>query len=341
MLKLAHAFAVLSAILPHAPAVAQDVRAQGVVSAAADVLTCGAFGQPKNDWESFCFRGRVKAVRQENKGAVRRGGEWVDGRTTSILSALFDERGNKTEQVIDNASSAPRGFTAGKMVFSYDEAGRLVGWKSYHEGSPEPVDARVNSYDEDGNRIREETVHTDGSLHVVSVITYDEQRRKASESHDYLVGPGWTRTVSYNYEGNAAHHVIRNKDGTLAGKGTRVYDDAARTFSHEYYQLDARGRPVLSRRATYRYDDAGRPVESRYEKAEPWLGARAVYEYDGRSNLVSTTRYRNDGSFAARELLRYEYDARGNWVTLVRSAQFAEHDEPAAYRIERRTITYY
>jgi hypothetical protein len=301
-----------------------------------DVWVCGALRHPKSDSERSCLQGKVKTVRGERRSVAVWGGRLVEA-PAIYFEESYDERGNKTEVVGNNAAlSDPK-----RTIFSFDDKGRPTGNKLFVARSPDPVEVRAYSYDERGNKIKDEVIRPEADQRSVIEYSYDAKGRKTEESYGFWNINGWAHKTVYTYEGNVVRHVIYSKDGAVTGKGVSVYDDDHHLVSEEQYAVAAGGEPTLWRKVSYRYDARGLTVETLYEKAEERLGARAVYGYDERENLKSVTRYRGDGSFIVREVIEYKYDARGSWVERLSSYQRSEEGEPEPFFVERRVITYY
>lgn len=307
----------------------------------ADAYLCRSSKRPRNDIEAFCLRGKVKTIKEESKGVISQNGGWVDGPVVSYSSKFYDERGNRIEAVINNASSNLRGYAETRHIYGFDGQGRATGWKAYHEGNSEPAAIITYAYDEKGNRIKEETIHTNGSVHAISVFSYDDAGRRVEEIYDNPTGKGRNHKDIYTYVGNAVHKVSYSKEGAVVSSQTTTNDEETSSATLEQRIADVQGKLMLTRQISVKYDNEGRVIESRYHKAEAQFGAKAIYEYDDKSNITSMTRYKADGTFAIRELFKHEYDAQGNWVTLVRLMQYSENGEPLPYRVERRIIAYY
>ena len=179
---------------------------------------------------------------------------------------------------------------------------------------------------------------------MIQEFSYDAEGREVGLTSNNLTPGGWQTSKSRSVttiEGGLTITRTYSADGALRGRGEFRRDERGNILSEELYHTDARGEEQLQWKVTYSYDRRGLLKEVVYHKAEAWLGARAVYEYDEHSNCTSLTRYNADGTFAGAVRREYEYDAVGNWVTCVSFSRPWENRAPVPQNIVRRQIVYY
>ncbi|MET0625262.1 MAG: hypothetical protein ABW250_20155 [Pyrinomonadaceae bacterium] len=287
-----------------------------------------------------CLRGKVMTITGEQRGMAMRGGRAVEGELFSTVKVNYDERGNRTLMV----GSGPAGLPDRRDVYSYDTQGRMIGVEYYEAGRDAPKGVTAYSYDERGNRVKMDSTRTEPDARVVQEFSYDAEGREVGGSVSQLTAGVWqTRThkTVVTIEGKTTHSRSYSSDGVLRGRVTTLKDDRGNTLGEELYRVAAGGEEQLRWKVTYRYDEKGFLREVFYHKADDWLGARAVYEYDERGNVTSLKRYHGDGTFAVGGHREYEYDAAGNWVKRITSHWLSENGPAQPYRVERRHITYY
>jgi hypothetical protein len=339
---------LLSLGAPAAPA--QDGQGGKAVVRLGDgeLSRCGAASpRVETGYEKACLRGKVRAVTTEARTARAEGGGVVEGALYSVVRNTYDERGNLTLVELSDSGNGPGpvGLVFRRGVRSFDEQGRLTSSKWYEAGADEPVSVVAYAYDERGNRVRIDSWRTKPDSHLIQEFTYDEKGLGVGISSSHLTPDGWKtsrgRRVT-TVEGRLTSARSYSADGgRYQGRTEVLKDGRGNILDEELYETDARGEERLRLKIAYRYDRRGFLKEVVYHKAEAWLGARAVYEYDEQGNCTSLTRYNADGTFAVAAERRYEYDAAGNWVTFVAFSRRGEKSAPVPYNIVRRQITYY
>jgi hypothetical protein len=215
--------------------------------------------------------------------------------------------------------------------------------KWYEAGADEPSSVVAYTYDERGNRVKTDSWRTKPDTHLIMETSYDAEGREVGGSFSRLTPEGWQTTRSKKVttvEGGLTRVQSYSLDGKPQGRSEILRDERGNVLGEELYHTDARGEEQLQWKVTYRFEK-GFLKEAVYHKADAWLGARAVYEYDERGNCISLTRYNADGTFAAAARREYEYDAAGNWVTCVCFGQPAEDAAPVPYNVVHRRFTYY
>ena len=324
----------------------QDKQDEKVVVQVSDseLSRCGASPSAKTAGEKRCLRGKVRAITTETRTVRAQGGGLVEGPVYFIGRDTYDDRGNVTLAELSDGSNgpAPVGVLFRRGVISFDEQGRQTASKWYQPGADEPASVLAYSYDERGNRVKIDSWRTKPDMHMIQEFSYDAEGREVGITSNNLTPGGWRTSKSRSVttvEGGLTITRTYSADGALRGRGEFLRDERGNTLSEELYRADARGEEQLQWKVTYQYDSGGFLQEAVYHKAEAWLGARAVYEYDEHGNCTSLTRYHADGTFAAAARREYQYDAVGNWVTCVSFSLWKDH-APLPQNVVRRRITY-
>jgi len=312
----------------------------------ADMYPCGASPRAETAAEKSCLRGKVRLVTKEMRRANASGGGFVEGVLYSVVKETYDERGNLTLVEISDGSNGPGpvGVLFRRGVQSFDAQGRMTGAKWYGPGADEPSSVLAYSYDGRGNRVKIDSRRTKPDAHIVEESSFDADGREVETTLNRLTPDGWKTGRSKHVtavEGGLTVVRTYSPEGALRGRTEVLRDGRGNLLGEELYSADARGEERLRRKVTYRYDGEGFLREVVYHKAEAFLGARAVYEYDEHGNCTSLTRYNADGTFAVSVLREYEYDAAGNWVKYVGLSRPWENRAPEPYMVVRRRITYY
>lgn len=311
-----------------------------------ELSRCGASSGAKTTSEKRCLRGKVRSVTTGARTARAQGGGFVEGPLYFVGRDTYDERGNLTLAELSDSGNGPGpvGVVFRRVVNSFDQQGRQTAQKSYEAGANEPMSVIAYSYDERGNRVKMDSWRTKPDSHIIVEFTFDEKGHETGISSSNLTPDGWKTVKSKKVttvEGGLTVARSYSLDGKPRGRTEFVRDERGNTLSEELYETDARGEEQLKWKVTYRYDERGLLKEAIYHKAEAWLGARAVYEYDEQGNCTSLTRYNSDGTFAVAVHREYEYDAAGNWVTCVSFSRPRENRASEPFNVVRRQIAYY
>lgn len=330
-----------------APAQEKQNEKPAVQVSDSELSQCGASPRAQTAAEKSCLRGKVRAVTTESRTArAQGGGVIVEGPVYSVNRHTYDERGNLTLAELSDSGNGPGpvGVVFRRGVFSFDEQGRMTGSKWHEARTDELVSSIDYSYDERGNRVKIDSWRKKPDAHHVLEFTFDAEGHEVETRSSRLTPDGWKTSRSKRVttvEGGLTVARSYTLEGKPRGRTEFLRDERGNVLGEELYETDARGEEQLRWKVAYRYDEKGLLREAVYHKAEAWLGARAVYEYDERGHCISLTRYHADGTFAAAAHRRYEYDAAGNWVTCVILSQPREGEAPAPYNVVRRRITYY
>lgn len=337
---------LLLGVAVYAPAQDRQDKKPLVQISDGDLSRCGTSTSEQLTSKKACLRGRVRVVTAEAKTAQPLGGGFVEGVLYSVVRDTYDERGNLSLAEISDGSNGPGpvGVLFRRGVHSFDEQGRMTSAKWYEAGADEPSSVVAYEYDERGNRVKIDSWRTKPDMHIIQEFSYDAEGQEVETTFSRLTPDGWQTSKSKNVttvEGGLTGVRTYSPDGALKGRTEVLKDERGNILNEELYLNDARGEEQLRRKVTYRYDREGFLKEVVYHKAEAWLGARAVYEYDEKGNCTSLTRYNADGTFAVALQRRYEYDAAGNWVTCVSFNRPWENRAPEPYNVVRRRIAYY
>lgn len=225
---------------------------------------CLLFSAQKNpdtrsDREKQGLKGPVKTVREERAEATLRDGGWVEG-------------ARRLQNVV-----------------TYDKDGRKVGESRYgRDGSPASSIKVVS--DAEGNTVYEE-YKPDGTLmHKTTYKNeYDAEGRPSRTRIERTDGLYYDGITTYNSQGKPLERRVFERDGSLKGRSTFVYDDGGTLV--EFMSYDAAG--VL----TY---------HQKFSSTEQEI---TTYLPDG--TLRDTRRYKKSAPSS--------FDAQGNWTKEIRA----------------------
>ena len=256
--------------------------------------------------------------RDGGQDGAGQGGGFVEGALYFVGRNTYDERGDLVLSELSDSGNGPGpvGVVFRRGVNSYDERGRQTSSKWYKAGEDEPSSAVAYAYDERGNRVKIDSWRTKPDMHSIQEFSYDAEGRQVGTSFSDLKPDGWKTSKSRRVttvEGGLTVVRSYSSEGAPLGRTETLKDERGNLLSEELYRAHAQGEDELQWKATYRYDERGFLREVVYHKAEPSLGARAVYEYD----------------------------SAGNWVKFVSFIRPSEGAAPVPQNVVRRRITYY
>jgi hypothetical protein len=175
---------------------------------------------------------------------------------------------------------------------------------------------------------------------------YDERGMK-TEAKIYYTG-GWHKHQFYNGNKEPSEEMHVFAGGEKTSRATREFDEKGRVTylchwddkgnkQHGYFHVyDEKGNmlesgnfkgDVITNKTTYRYDDAGRKIES-ISSNEQNKEIKAIWTYNDKGNETEITQY-NDGVLTHHVTIEYRYDANG----VIRESTRHNHVSPIALAV--------
>jgi YD repeat-containing protein len=209
------------------------------------------------------------------------------------LPYLFNETEYNSGGVITSQSSyTSDGLMVEKMVFEYDEQGRII-TQYYYTEPDEPSEVVDYLWNEKGLLIKDVKKYLDGSFDTSSYL-YDEQDKLKEK-------------ITVDDEGTTdLHEKFFWKDSHL--------------LKHEVN--DAEGNIISSEE--FKYDDRGNVIEHTHMDEETGENQRTVTTYDEKNHKTSDEIYNDEGDLVesiaynndeSGKLISSEYDSPQKWST--------------------------
>ena len=192
----------------------------------------------------------------------------------------------------------------------------------------------LDTYNEQGNRVRTEEYDSRGNLSAITVYGYiDGSRVSAFNSIDREYNPP-PLIVSV---APAPGAEIKKPDPRYQYRFGFKYDDKKRLTEMTYFQ--STGEIWL--RYVYKYK--GNQTEELVYSEDGSLNQRSLHVLDDQGNEIEETIFETNGSIRAKEKFTYKFDAQGNWTTRTTSkiVMDEKREQSIPYSVRFRTITYY
>lgn len=192
----------------------------------------------------------------------------------------------------------------------------------------------LDTYNEQGNKIRTESYDHKGNLSDITVYGYIDGHRVSAFNtieREYNPPP-ITVTV-----GPASGATAKKSDNRYQYRFAFKYDDKKRLTAKTWFHS---GGDVWLR---YVYKYTGNRKEELVYSADGSLNQRYLYTLDEKGNEVEETIFETDGSIRMKETYTYEFDAKGNWTKRTTSARVMKEgrERSVPLAVHFRTITYY
>jgi hypothetical protein len=170
--------------------------------------------QTRTDRQSDGLKGQVKSVQVERADISQ-----VEGKAVESLKWLqsitnYDEKGNKTEELI----YGHRGALLEKSVFTRDEKGTRT--KIRYKADGTMISREVGRVDEQGRPLEDAYYDGTGALETKSVYTYDAQGN-------------FQEAAMYNADGSLHNKTIFLHDATGKQTGLEVYDASGKLLQKQ------------------------------------------------------------------------------------------------------------
>ena len=191
----------------------------------------------------------------------------------------------------------------------------------------------LNTYNEQGNRVRTEEYDSRGNLSAITVYGYiDGSRVSAFNSIDREYNSPLIASVA-----PAPGAELKKPDPRYQYRYAFKYDDKKRLTEETFFH--STGEIWL--RYVYRYK--GNQKEELAYSEDGSLDQRSLYVLDDQGNEIEETIFETNGSIRAKEKFTYKFDAQGNWTTRTTSqiVMNKKREQSIPYSVHFRTITYY
>lgn len=238
------------------------------------------------------------------KGAVTFIESVYEGKTTSTIERIYDQKGRLSERneinyyFMENEDVPFDTYVQTKTIHGYDKDGNLLGYtNTYGEKSTE----YLYEYDKDGNLIKKTATSQASNYHKVTEYEYEFYPSGRLKKKTYRENNGELCGNEYAENGNV---TIEYSYGTIT---EYLSYDVAYPFSRtESSRRSAKVKCYVfeKSRIDYEYDENNRLLgwvdtynDGRREVAECYENEniKILTEYDKDGNVVSVTRYTEDG----------------------------------------------
>lgn len=189
----------------------------------------------------------------------------------------FDENGTSTGYTVYTNDEVTQ-----EVTMELDEQGNICKVTGV-SGGVTSVEEYVNTYDEKGNLVKQET-YADGTLTRTQETVYDAEGNRASLTQTTVTAMGeYINTITFNTDGKMLRMVNISPDGSESG-GDYTYDESGRKVKFVNYYL-ADGQRVTTETTT-EYNSDGTVYRE------------IIVDYDAQGNAVDgyETRYSYDGN---------------------------------------------
>jgi len=284
------------------------------------------------DSEADGFAGRVRRVKYEQSIVSDQAGTAEAEATVRVpmTEIAYDTSGKRTEsthymtdgsretEIIDGAGRSSgvdfygtSGGLSGRLVFSYDNNGRLS-VESRYSGNGELQFKKVYSYSDDGKRVEKVSYNNGGTDRDRTERTLRDVSDNVIEEATYnLSGTLATKTV-YEYDGSvlSGATIIRGADGYILSKVTYRRDSVSRVVGADSYGVGGK----LESTSIITYDTAGNRSNAATYKPDGTLKEFQSWRYDEKGNEAEYKRLDAQGTMLESLNHSYEYDSHGNWT---------------------------
>ena len=221
----------------------------------------------------------------------------------------YDERGN-----LISATTKYSDERRDSYEYSYDDMGNKI--KEEWESSDYSFDRYCIYYDYDkkGNKVKEQLA-IEGLNSIVTTFEYSEHGNKIKElqyeengfngvciyQHNFNEKGNLTEENYYSHKNNT--HIEK---GLLGKKTAYEYDGNANLISKIYYNIEDGFEIIFDHLVTYIYDNKQNKISEIKSDVNNKIVDRFDYKYDYMGNMI-------DG-LVDNEPIKLEYDNYGNWI---------------------------
>jgi hypothetical protein len=195
---------------------------------------------------------------------------------------------------------------------------------------------RKASFDERGNKVRNQWFASEDSHASVTVFRYDDDGRKRSEAHHGGDGSlRATKTYFFDEAGRLEASTSHLPDGTPYIKIAYEYDEEGHIVS----TVVRNEKGAVLARHSYVYNDAGLMMKGTFESD----AGKTIIEYNEKGDAISEAAYEQDDAVSEEAIRTFEYDRFGNWTKCTESRSVTDDAGKAVvtpHQVTYRTITY-
>jgi YD repeat-containing protein len=269
-----------------------------------------------------------------------------DNQMSSRVVTHYDAKGRKISDdsysaFIDKTMTIPL-----RTELILDNAGRVLETKVFSRNG-DKIDVFHNfKYDERGNQI-ERNYGTGGRV----LAVYDAHNNETSTISYSGTGVVTGRTFSEHDNRRRRVKLVIHTDGMFRKEAVLrfeirfKYDAKSRIIEKQTFEFNAEPNVTLSHapepgKILYIYDDDKKTMETVKYTSEGYVKEKLVTIFDDRGKESGFNCESADFE-TCKQILKYQYDAQGNWIRKTRSGRRFFGDDLRPYQAEERVISYY
>lgn len=224
----------------------------------------------------------------------------------NLIQCKYDSRG----KIIERLNYDSNDYAYMKYKYIYDSLGNKIEERYYLGDKIQNI--TQNSYDEQGNKIKETSYNSEGNIYRRSESKYDKNGNLI-EVNTYLSGNKYKDIYKYNEFGNRTE-MIYYVDGEKH-RTELIYDDNGNMIEGICYNPD--GSVHHKSVYKYKYDSNGYEKEHISHYNDGRLRENIIDKYDNQGNLIEITSLNSDGIIGM--TVQYKYDKNGNEIESIES----------------------
>jgi len=203
------------------------------------------------------------------------------------------------------------------------------------KGEKEESFTPVTIFNKDGNLIESSMYNANGELEFKTIYKYNEKGYINKEITYVANGEFNTNNYHvYNEKGFLIEKNNFNAKDSLVSKSNYRYDEKGNNIEINYYKLEE-----IDYKIKFEYNAKGQIIESNYYDSDGSIIGKIKYLYNNKGNeeeVASTFFYTWTEEDKTKELFKYKYDEKGNWIERI---TFDEDNIPL--KITERIIEYF
>lgn len=222
--------------------------------------------------------GEVKSIRESY---YRAEGADADFKLQRVYTTEFNKEANKTSYIQYKLD----GSVSSKQLYTYDEKNNLI---------------EDNSYTSYGELFIKTTYKYDNKGNIIEEILFEDNY------------PPLKQLYKYDDRGNLIEKEQYNPDGFCWNKILYEYNDRGNMVEENHFSSE----DLHVEKKLYKYNDNGDiiEVESHYS-LDSSFNYKVLSIYDDKSNLIEYSYIKDDNSQPSKEIYKYKFDKKGNWIT--------------------------
>ena len=249
---------------------------------------CKKDGDLKNDLKRLRLTGKIKSIRSIEYAAGDESGKIVRKERSSTgysdSYTVFNSKGDITELVYFDSNE----IMSQRRLMKFNEKGKIIE-ETWYKSEAAPENRFIYKYDKKGNMIE-----------VTGFIKGKDQC-----NHRTL--------YRYDEKGNQIERDDYYPCDALSSKIVWKYDDRGNMLEEVFSGVDGKYGLIT----VNTYDAADKLIESSEGGDSESVILKKTFKYDDKGNCTERVTSRTDGNYHLREVFRYEYDIKGNWIKRV------------------------